>query len=240
MDSRDKRSFDEWKQSNSRSRINGAIVTADYTRNPYVARRGLLYSRNYAREPLDLEVSKPGVKCRGEQSTRLLRVATESARCLILMQRASLLCHAARDCTFLNTNVSFHQKRNPDLHSNVRILSTTISILRTERVGSKPLSLPPSRPFSRFILMEEEQVWINSVRHGKYLRSKIPPFDVSPKEKVTYRSPETKRSRINARLKCRFVFKWLLVSSPEFWDTGRVWKIVEDVLGILQTGMSNY
>lgn len=98
MDSRDKRSFDEWKQSNSRSRINGAIVTADYTRNPYVARRGLLYSRNYAREPLDLEVSKPGVKCRGEQSTRLLRVATESARCLILMQRASLLCHAARDC----------------------------------------------------------------------------------------------------------------------------------------------
>lgn len=145
MDSRDKRSFDEWKQSNSRSRINGAIVTADYTRNPYVARRGLLYSRNYAREPLDLEVSKPGVKCRGEQSTRLLRVATESGRCLILMQRASLLCHAARDCTFLNTNVSFHQKRNPDLHSNVRILSTTISILRTERVGSKPLSLPPSR-----------------------------------------------------------------------------------------------
>lgn len=35
----------------------------------------------------------------------------------------------------------------------------------------------------------------------------------------------------------RFVFKWLLVSSPEFWDTGRVWKIV---LEILQTGMSNY
>lgn len=95
-------------------------------------------------------------------------------------------------------------------------------------------------PFSRFILMEEEQVWINSVHHGKYLRSKIPPFDISPKEKVTYRSPETKRSRINARLKCRFVFKWLLVSSPEFWDTGRVWKIVEDVLEILQTGMSNY
>lgn len=138
---------------------------------------------------------------------------------------------------FLNTNVSFHQKRNPDLHSNVRILSTTISILRTERVGSKPLSLPPSRPFSRFILMEEEQVWINSVHHGKYLRSKIPPFDVSPKEKVTYRSPETKRSRINARLKCRFVFKWLLVSSPEFWDTGRVWKIVEVVLEILQTNI---
>lgn len=135
-----------------------------------------------------------------------------------------------RAAAFLNTNVSFHQKRNPDLHSNVRILCTTISILRTERVGSKPLSLPPSRPFSRFILMEEEQVWINSVHHGKYLRSKIPPFDVSPKEK--YRSPETKRSRINARLKCRFVFRWLLVLS-----SGCVWKIVEDVLEILQTNI---
>lgn len=145
-----------------------------------------------------------------------------------------------RAAAFLNTNVSFHQKRNPDLHSNVRILSTTISILHGTSWLQATFSPSLPIPFSRFILMEEEQVWINSVHHGKYLRSKIPPFDSSPKEKVTYRSPETKRSRINARLKRRFVFKWLLVSSPEFWDTGRVWKIVEDVLGILQTGMSNY
>lgn len=211
MDSRNQRLFDEWKQSNSRSRINGAIVTADYTRNPYVARRGLLYSRNYTREPrLNHLISKPlvcQVQGRAKQPIASRRCVPRIRQMFNIDATTSVIV-VVSCCTwlprFLHTNVSVYaspsEKRNAPIFIQ-RYDSSKISILLTEWVGSKPLSLDSSswKRMQLAILLhfhhEEIYVFHNSIENFSVRQNKR---KIARSAYVSY--PETKRSRINAKI----------------------------------------